>query len=753
MPYILIAIGVSNIALSFLLLYARRNDLSARLFFVFSVISGYWVINNFLTGIFPSLTLLRNGYATAVFMVSSVAVWAFYLSTNQFNKYLSIALYSLGLFFSLLAQFTNYILEDARNITFGGGDAIYGPLFFVYGIYIIIILIVSFTILFKALMNARGIKKIQLKYVLFGMVIYAIISSSVSVIFPFFGINKFIPLDSASSLFFIAFTTYAMVRYRFMDIRVIIFRTITFGFIVLIITSVFSVISTRIIKLFTDLAELQSNIYSGLIIAILVSLFYQPMRRVVERATNAFLYKKSYDPDVLMGKITETASSILNFEKLLDKICAILTDAFHCEKIGIALLNDKKNKLKIAYQNGFKPGVAENLVSFPNAVKIMFRQFIETPGIYVVDERKTQFDNGEFKPVNVGLLLALHENDLALIVPLYVKDKLKGVLVIGTKKSGDPYASRDINILNIISSQFAVAIDRAQLYRHLEDLVDARTKELNEANIQLKKLDASKSDFISIASHQLRAPCTAIKGWISMINDGDLGKLPEKFVRPMKVVYASNERLIHLVNDLLNISRIESGRQKYDFKKNDLVALADEVVTKLQIQAENKKLKLTFHKPKEKFPMVFCDSERMHEVMMNLVENSIKYTPSGSISVSIKAEPANVYMFKQPQNSNSKENDTRPKDMITFTVKDTGMGIAKEVMPLLFKKFARGEGSFVVHTEGTGLGLYVAKLNIETHGGKVWAESEGAGKGSTFIFTIPVAGPKVLPFEAPDAKK
>ena len=130
--------------------------------------------------------------------------------------------------------------------------------------------------------------------------------------------------------------------------------------------------------------------------------------------------------------------------------------------------------------------------------------------------------------------------------------------------------------------------------------------------------------------------------------------------------------------------------------------------------------------------MVFCDAERIHEVMMNLVENSIKYTPAGSINVLLEQKPAGT---------------------VTFTVKDTGMGIAKEVMPLLFKKFSRGEGSFVVHTEGTGLGLYVAKLNVETHGGRVWVESEGAGKGSTFIFTIPIAGPKELPFEAPDAKK
>jgi len=753
MKWIILVSSLLNLFLGILVWTRNPKNNINKYFGIYSIVASLWVFDNFVFRLFPNnLFYLRNSYALGAIVPVISIFWIYSIRQQKVNLIKKIIFLSLGMFFFILPHIDGFVIKDVINLTLAGYQGVIGPFFWIHSLYMIFILGFVFYNIYLGFTRSAGLRKIQFKFILIGSILWIIIIIYVSFILPLVGNINWTSFDSPSSLIFIAFTTFAIVRYRFMDIRAIIFRTIGFGFVLLLITSVFSVISTLITKVFTDLAGLQSNVYSGLIIALLVTLFYQPTRRVIERATNAFLYKKSYDPDVLMEKITEAASLILNFEKLLDKICAILTDAFHCEKIGVALLNDKKNKLKIAYQTGFKPGIAEKLVSFPNVAKVMFRQFRETPGIFVIDERKTQFDNGEFKPISPELLLALFENDLALIVPLYVKDKLIGALVIGTKKSGDPYASRDINILNIISGQFAVAIDRAQLYRHLEDLVEARTKELNEANIQLKKLDASKSDFISIASHQLRTPLTAIKGWISMINDGDLGKLPGKFNRPMKVVYASNERLIRLVNDLLNISRIESGRQKYDFKNNDLLALADEVVTKLQIQAEVKNLKLIFNKPKEKIPEVFCDGERIHEVMMNLVENAIKYTPSGSISVSMEAAPANVYMFKQP-NNNSKENDTRPKDMLTFTVKDTGMGIAKEVMPLLFKKFARGEGSFVVHTEGTGLGLYVAKLNVEIHGGKVWAESDGVGKGSTFSFTIPIAGPKVLPFEASDAKK
>lgn len=730
MAYILLFAGILNIFLSCLVLYTKHKELSGKLFFIFSILSGYWVVNNFFTGIFPNLMLLRNGYAIAVFLVSATVVWILYFATNKFNKVLSIFIYSGGILFFIIAQFTDLILKDASNITFGGGVPAYGPLFSFFVLYILILLFFSLLKLFLSFIHSTGNRRLQLLYVFIGLSIYALISTMVSLILPLFGINKFIPLDSSSSIFFIGFTAYAILRYRFMDIRAIIFRSIAFGFIVLLISSIFAIISTLITKLFTDFAGIQSNMVAGLAVAILVTLFYQPARNVIEKVTNTFLYKKSYNSDLLLKKINEMTSSLLDLKTLNISICGLLEDAFNSEKIGIALLNEKK-KLRIAYQKGFLAGVPEMLISFPGVTRIMLKQFQETPGIFVIDERKTQHDNGEFMPVSPKMMNLLHENDLALIIPLYSKENLIGVLALGNKKSGEAYSTRDLNILNIMSGQIAVAIDRAQLYGHLEELVEERTEELkstNEklegANIQLKKLDESKSEFISIASHQLRSPLTAVKGYVSMMKEGDYGKIPPKQLRILDIVFTSNERLIALVNDLLNISRIESGKQKYNFQETDIVVLIDEIVTKLKPQADHKQMPVVFHKPEKVIPKVMIDSEKMHEVMMNFIDNAIKYTPKGQVDVFLKPEP---------------------QGMVTFSVKDTGMGITKENMPQLFKKFSRGEGSFLVHTEGTGLGLYVAKMNVDAHGGKIWAESEGEGKGATFLFSIPISGPKKLP--------
>ena len=475
---------------------------------------------------------------------------------------------------------------------------------------------------------------------------------------------------------------------------------------------------------------MQSNIIAGLIIALLVTIFYVPARNLIEKLTNTFLYKQSYDPDVLLARVREITSSTLDLNHLLESLSNLLEQAFNCEKIGLALLQTikKKQKLVIGYKKGFAPKTAEMLVTYPNVIRIMHKQLKETPGILVIDEMFTRHENGEFKPASPELLNVLHENDIAIIVPLYTKEKLIGLLVLGMKKSGDPYNSRDLNTLNIISGQAAISIENAQLYGHLGELVEERTEELRvtndkleTANVQLKKLDSAKSEFISIASHQLRTPLTAIKGYISMMQDGDFGKIPQSLVRYLDIVYNSNERLINLVNDLLNISRIESGRQKYDFKPNDMFALAQEIVTKLQPRADEKKLELVLAKPTAPLPKVAFDSEKLHEVMLNFIDNAIKYTKSGRVDVMLKAEP---------------------EGMVTYSVKDTGMGISEQTMQHLFKKFSRGEGSFLVHTEGLGLGLYVAKMIVEAHDGKIWAESEGENKGSTFLFSIPISGPK-----------
>jgi len=239
---------------------------------------------------------------------------------------------------------------------------------------------------------------------------------------------------------------------------------------------------------------------------------------------------------------------------------------------------------------------------------------------------------------------------------------------------------------------------------------------LQEAYQKLQKLDEAKTEFISIASHQLRTPLTAIKGYISMIIEGTYGKVPQRAKKPLKNVYKSNERLIKLVNDLLNISRIETGKIKLELEKISPEVIISNVINELEIEAKNKGIKLIFEKPKRKTSEIMLDREKIRQVILNIVDNAIKYTKEGQVVIKTKK---------------------RLKSLL-IEISDTGEGMTREEISNLFKSFSRGRAGARFWVEGAGLGLYVAKKFVEMHNGKIWVESEGKGKGSTFYIELPI---------------
>lgn len=250
-----------------------------------------------------------------------------------------------------------------------------------------------------------------------------------------------------------------------------------------------------------------------------------------------------------------------------------------------------------------------------------------------------------------------------------------------------------------------------------------RRAELQRLYEEVDKLSRAKSEFLSIASHQLRTPLTAIKGYISMILEGSYGKFEEKGKPPLEKVYQSNERLIRLVNDLLNVSRIESGTLMTDFQKTSIEKMISSIIDELKIKADERKLYLNWQKPGRPLPEIMADSDKLRQVIMNIIDNAIKYTEKGGITV--KAE------LKDPSAK-------WPQGKILIEIKDTGEGMEKDEMDNMFGSFTRGRAGAKHWVSGLGLGLYIARKFTELHGGKIWVESEGEGKGSTFFIELPV---------------
>lgn len=238
--------------------------------------------------------------------------------------------------------------------------------------------------------------------------------------------------------------------------------------------------------------------------------------------------------------------------------------------------------------------------------------------------------------------------------------------------------------------------------------------ELEAANERLRQLDEAKSEFLSIASHQLRTPLTSIKGLLSMLQEGFWGPLNEDQKKYVGQISQSSERLLSLIEDLLNISRIEAGRMQFDFQPVSLESLVEDVVKELETQATHKNLSIKLNQPAQSLPKVSADSLKLRQVIQNLIDNAIKYTEKGGLEIDVRQEGKNI----------------------VFSSKDTGMGLPPGQH--LFEKFERGQKATNQHTEGLGLGLYLGDKIIKAHGGKIWAESEGEDKGSTFFFSLPI---------------
>jgi signal transduction histidine kinase len=267
-----------------------------------------------------------------------------------------------------------------------------------------------------------------------------------------------------------------------------------------------------------------------------------------------------------------------------------------------------------------------------------------------------------------------------------------------------------------LSHSFATLIDQLMAREHLLEQISSQLKNANE---KLKALDKLKNEFVSVASHELRTPMTSIKSYLWMALKGKGGELNEKQRYYIERSYNSVERLVRLVNDMLDISRIESGHIRLDFQQVDIILLTHEVIDEFLPRANELGVTLTVQEEKTSFK-VLADSDKIKQVLFNLIGNALKFTPRGGV-ISLK--------FIQKG------------EFIETRVRDTGSGIAPEDVEKLFQKFGLLPGSYITNQTtvgGTGLGLYICRSIIGLHHGTIRADSPGPGKGATFIFTLKV---------------
>lgn len=299
--------------------------------------------------------------------------------------------------------------------------------------------------------------------------------------------------------------------------------------------------------------------------------------------------------------------------------------------------------------------------------------------------------------------------------------RIVGYILLGEHLSGN-YTKRDMKVLGTISNELVIAIQNAlslheirEINATLQQRIDVATKELRSSNAQLRHLDEIKDEFISMASHQLRTPLTSVKGYISMVLEGDMGKVTPQQHDVLTEAFNSSERMVRLIGDFLNVSRLQTGKFVIDKNPVDLSAVVQGEVDSLQLIASTHNMKLEYLGEKKEIIMSI-DEGKVRQVIMNFIDNAIFYS-----------HPNTTIIVKLEQTSNGME----------FRVIDTGIGVPKEEQEMLFNKFFRAKNARKQRPDGTGVGLYLAKKVITAHQGKmIYSSTEG--KGSTFGFVLPL---------------
>lgn len=327
-------------------------------------------------------------------------------------------------------------------------------------------------------------------------------------------------------------------------------------------------------------------------------------------------------------------------------------------------------------------------------------------------------------PQSSGLkekLKRLFKADSFILSPLLPKEGSKGLLFVGTGDIETIVNEGDEELITVLSSQLGQALENARLFEKtwhsqqgLEKKVEERTRDLSHLLKQVEEINKRKTDFISSVSHELRTPLTSIKGYASILLTGKLGEVPLDIKMRLEKINRHSDELVHMVNDLLDIARIESGKVIMKTEPLELKKIVEKVSDLLAVQLKEKHIEFASNIP-DNANTILADRGQIERVFINIIGNAVKFTPlKGKINVTSHAADAGVRV----------------------DVSDTGCGIPAEAQEAIFEEFYRVDNQINQQAKGTGLGLTLVKNIIEAHGGKIWVKSK-LDSGSTFSFILP----------------
>lgn len=704
---IVIAVLLISLSLAALARKGYRNAVHV-LFAAFSALIAIWIISNHVsndTAISENIALFANYTVLASALAVVAILMLFVVRLAEAYKLQKIARSSLPFIgLVVILCFTPLMVKgidiqgDVYAITFG-------VLVWLYALSLLAIVIMIAYGLYHGLKHSTGLKQRQLLSITYGLGA----SLPLIITFAFFiplvtGIFAFTEFAIAPTIILVVSLYYSVVKYRLFDIRIAVVRTGAYALSLVTLAAVYYVLAYLTSNLLFNDPNLSKTILSPLsiVLALVLAFIFQPVKRFFDKVTNRVFYKGNYNIDEFMSELNQILSFSTDLRDMLRRAAIQIGKTLKSEQ-AFFFVNTFNGRHASAGTTGHEQMPASD-------AEVLFKYASTQEGVAVASLLE------EVDPI--FRLMKSHKVEIAL--SLDKSGQMVGLLCLG-EHAASGYTNRDIKTLKVISDELVIAIENALSVEKIRDLnsglqqrIHDATKELRASNLQLQRLDRAKDEFVSMASHQLRTPLTSVKGYISMVLEGDVGKISPTQKKLLSEAFSSSERMVHLINDFLNVSRLQTGRFLIEKTPVDLNEVVRQELRSLETSAKLRGLSIVYSPPRNSIPMLLLDDSKIRQVIMNYVDNSIFYSPEKTkIHVALKLQG----------------------DRIIFTVKDSGMGVPRAERSQLFTKFYRASNARKQRPDGTGVGLFLAKKVIDAHKGKIIFEST-EGKGSTFGFEL-----------------
>ncbi len=596
------------------------------------------------------------------------------------QKFLIYKKYIHLTFFLYLISFYG-LIDSVKKISFSEKNLVFSTPYFIFFFTLLTLyLSISFMLMYFWYKKSSKIEKSSVRIIFIGSFVPAVISWFFNVVLPFLGYNELYWVGQISSIFLTTCVFYAILKYKLFDIK-----SSGAYFIKFIFYFSFTYIAFYVGVLLQEIAFgsvlSKQSMFLGIFLAPTFAFLLFQLDKVTD-VINYFIFGNLNKHQDLYAEISDFINSNLEDEKIITFVNQKLGEFMELKKASVLGVEAVSKKIRDKLDN-LSPNLRE---------------------IYKVEDEE----------------IAKRFPNIFAVVKFKTKDEKEYFFLCQSKEFDSRISKLDMNLLRSVASQVEYSMDRSGLYKkyvdyskQLEKEVNLKTESLNIQKQTLEQLLKGKEEMLHIVNHQLNTPISIIKSSIAMYKDEIWPK--EKFI---KVANFEVDRVTKTVAQFLTVNKVVEEDFKLNKTKSDLNTLIRTLIDEKTLlrKVRESGIKINFTE-KDNLPSIYCDLEKMTEVVSNLLENAINYSKK-DIDVSLDL-------------------DSTEKNLV-FRVKDYGIGIPKEPGKKLFDIFMRLDNAKNVRPDGSGLGLYVCRKIVEKHGGKIWAESEGENKGSTFFVELPL---------------